>query len=241
MATVQDHYANVLSDVYSWMFGGFSKGVDANRCFFDKHNITASRSKIAVDLGCGCGFQSIPLAERGFSLISIDTDKKLLDELKSNCDSDNIQVVNDDLQNFTKYVSSDIELVVCMTDTILHLQSREEVSNLFEKVYDALDSEGKFVVTFRDLTFELKDSDRIIPVRSSDDTIFTCLLEYEKMHVKVNDIVYKRKAGVWSLHKSFYKKLRLSKDDIVSDLEKSGFRQIEASTENGVITVIAVK
>lgn len=30
MATVREHYDHVLSDVYSWMFGGFDSGIESN-------------------------------------------------------------------------------------------------------------------------------------------------------------------------------------------------------------------
>ena len=46
--------------------------------------ITPARSGRAVDLGAGCGFQSIPLARLGFAVTAIDIDRKLLDELHRN-------------------------------------------------------------------------------------------------------------------------------------------------------------
>lgn len=57
----------------------------------------------------------------------------------------------------------------------------------------ALEAGGRFVLTFRDLTFELKELDRFIPLRSGADAIFSCFLEYEAEHVKVHDLVYTRK------------------------------------------------
>lgn len=67
MATVKDHYSNVLSDIYSWMFGGFKTGIQKNEEFFKTHKIFPKKSGIAVDLGAGCGFQSIPLSRTGYS------------------------------------------------------------------------------------------------------------------------------------------------------------------------------
>ena len=65
MATVKQHYNEVLSDVYSWMFGGFESGIQRNIEFINKHKLNPQGSGIAVDLGAGCGFQSIPLARAG--------------------------------------------------------------------------------------------------------------------------------------------------------------------------------
>ena len=100
MATVKQHYADVLAEVYSWMLGGFDRAVGKNIEFFKKHNIIPEKSKVAIDLNAGCGFQSIPLARMGFKVTAIDIDKKLLDELRANSGKLEIETVKEDLINF---------------------------------------------------------------------------------------------------------------------------------------------
>lgn len=238
MATVKQHYEKVLADVYSWMCGGFENGLQRNREFLNNHHLTPKGSGLAVDLGAGCGFQSIPLTEAGYSVTAIDLDSGLLEELKENSGEFSIKTVQGDLQDFDNAIKSGAELIVCMTDTILHLDSKDKVSSLFTKVFTALEPEGKFVITFRDLTHELKDQDRFIPVRSDETTILTCFLEYEPEKVKVHDIVYRKVGSEWKLFKSFYRKLRLSKEWVEEKLLKCGFRIIESDMENGLITII---
>ena len=135
MATVEQHYNEVLSDVYSWMFGGFENGIQSNIEFIKKHKLTPQSSGIAIDLGAGCGFQSIPLARAGYSVTAIDLDAKLLSELSSNSEGLEITTVQGDLINFDNDLNTDVELIVCMTDTILHLESREKVATLFTKIF----------------------------------------------------------------------------------------------------------
>lgn len=241
MASVKDHYDQVLSDVYSWMFGGFSNGIEKNIEFFENHKISPSRSGVAIDLGAGCGFQSIPLAQSGFSVTAIDLDGKLLRELKDNSGPLEINIIQDDLINFGQYTKNKAELIVCMTDTLIHLESKERVISLFKKIEESLEDNGKLILTFRDLTSDMTGLDRFIPVRSDVNTIFTCFLEYEPETVKVHDIVYQRNQGEWKLNKSFYKKLRLSKDWVDKQLSNIGFYPIESKIENGLVTIIASK
>jgi hypothetical protein len=115
------------------------------------------------------------------------------------------------------------------------------VSLLFKKVFAALEPGGKFVITFRDLSHELKEIDRFLQVRSDYNTIFTCFLEYEPEHVKVHDIVYRKADGKWDMFKSFYRKLRLSKKWVEENLIKCGFKIKLSDFENGFITIIAQK
>lgn len=241
MATIKEHYELVLSDVYSWMFGGFDSGIERNIGFFEKQKISPVRSGVAIDLGAGCGFQSIPLAKAGFSVTAVDIDGKLLNELKDNSGSLAVKIIKDDLVNFDKYVKGKAELIVCMTDTLVHLDSKDKVLSLFTKVVSSLELGGKFIITFRDLSSELSELDRFIPVRSDRNMIFTCFLEYEPETVKVHDIVYKKKNGKWDLNKSFYRKLRLSKDWVDSQLSRVGFDRVESTVDHGFVTVIATK
>ena len=79
----KEHYENHLANYYSWMFGDFNAKLNENQQFFERHNIKPVSSKIAIDLGAGCGFQSIPLAKIGFKVKAIEFSKKLLNDLCS--------------------------------------------------------------------------------------------------------------------------------------------------------------
>jgi 2-polyprenyl-3-methyl-5-hydroxy-6-metoxy-1,4-benzoquinol methylase len=241
MNTASEHYNQVLADVYSWMLGGFETGTRRNLEFFQAHNINPIGSRIAIDLGAGCGFQSIPLAQIGFSVTAIDLEPKLLNELKENSDRLPIVTIQDDLMNFEQYIDRKPELIICMTDTLVHLESKNKVTLLFEKVFASLENNGKFIITLRDLSTELSELERFIPVKSDEKIIFTCFLEYEPNTVKVHDLIYKKDHDNWKLQKSFYRKLRLSKQWIDKQLEAIGFSEIESSIDKGLITAIVTK
>jgi 2-polyprenyl-3-methyl-5-hydroxy-6-metoxy-1,4-benzoquinol methylase len=239
--SVEQHYDQVLADVYSWMLGGFDAGVARNSEFFAKRGIAPKGSRIAIDLGAGCGFQSIPLARLGFAVTAIDLDRKLLEELRKNAGDAEIAIVRDDLMSFERHTRGGAELVVCMLDTLLHLESKDAVRALFAKVHAALEHGGKLVVTFRDLSHELTELDRFLAVRSDERTIFTCFLEYEPDTVKVHDLVHRKEAGGWTLHKSFYRKLRLAPQWVEAELRGAGFGGVDSTVDRGLVTVVATR
>jgi SAM-dependent methyltransferase len=239
VASVEQHYDEVLADVYSWMYGGFESAVARYTDFFTTRGLTPHGSGRAVDLGAGCGFQSIPLARLGFSVTAVDLDRKLLAELDRHAGPARIVAVRDDLSHFDRHVSVPVELVVCMVDTLVHLDSKRTVVELFAKVRAALEPGGKFVITYRDLSREAADLDRFIFVRSDDTTIFTCFLEYEPETVKVHDLVHRKQAGQWKLYKSFYRKLRLAQSWVQAELDRAGFSAVDAGVDRGLITIVA--
>ncbi|GAM10892.1 glycine/sarcosine N-methyltransferase [Geobacter sp. OR-1] len=239
---VAAHYRDLLARHYSWMFGGAETKFAENRRFFAEHLISPHLSGRAVDLGAGPGFQSIPLAEAGFDVTAIDLSAELLDELaRHNKDNLKVRTVVADLCDFPSHVSAAVELVVCMGDTLTHLGSPEQLEQLFENVHSLLEPGGRFVVTYRDLTSLPAGLDRFIPVRSDEQAIFTCFLEDLGSHVAVHDLIYTREADGWALHKSAYKKLKISPDGAATTLEKLGFAVEYRSAARGLVTLIARK
>jgi SAM-dependent methyltransferase len=241
LSTVQEHYDNLLADVYVWMCGGFEPTQQRYAQFFKDAQLEPRGAALAVDLGAGPGFQSLPLADLGYRVLAIDTSQTLLDELTARMHERDIMVVCDDMTNFPAHMRSAAELVVCMTDTLLHLDSKAEVARLFRQCADALESGGKLVLTFRDLSRELEGADRFFRVRSDESRIFSCFVDYQPDHVLVHDLLYTRRDGDWQLSKSAYRKLRLAPDECVEALRKSGFEIAVHRVENGMATLIARK
>jgi SAM-dependent methyltransferase len=241
MASVEEHYDNLLAAYYSWSCGGFDLKIEENRTFFRDHGIRPAETGVALDLGAGSGFQSIPLAEAGFKVIALDTNRQLLAELKEKARALPIVTVRDTMLNFNAHSPAEIDVSVCMGDTLSHLQSLEEVEQLFENTYATLTRAGNLILTFRDLTHELSGLDRFIPVRSDPNRIFTCFLEYEAQHVNVNDIVYEKIEDQWQMKKSAFRKLRIAPQWVSDILKMLGFKVPTIDIHRGMVTIIARK
>ena len=91
------------------------------------------------------------------------------------------------------------------------------------------------------MTDELTGLDRFIPVRSDPDKIFTCFLEFERDHVRVNDIFYEKFNERWRMQKSFYQKLRISRQWTNKCLQKAGFKIELMEEQNGMVLIFARK
>lgn len=241
MASVEEHYDYLLAPYYSWIAGGSELNITEYRKFFSDHDIRPVSSGIAVDLGAGSGFQSIPLAESGFQVIALDSSRQLLTELKENAGDLPIVTVRDNLLNFVEHSPADIELIVCMGDTLTHLQRLEQVQQLLEFSYPVLGQDGNLILSFRDMTNELSGLDRIIPVRSNSHCIFTCFLEYEKQHVLVHDIVYEKIEDQWKMKKSAYRKLRISPRWLNENLIMLGYKVATFEIHLKMVTIVARK
>ncbi len=238
---VKSHYEDHLADYYSWISGGFDARADENQEFFKKHDIKPETSKVAIDLGAGSGFQSIPLARSGFKVIAVDFSRKLLAELKERSKNLNVDIIENNILNFEAYSNRNPELIVCMGDTLTHFGTLDSVSDLIKNSYKELSANGRLVLTFRDLTFELKGEERFIPVRSDENRIFICFLEYQAEYVKVFDIVYEKENGRWIQKISSYEKIKIPQETIKQYIKEAGFGIEFFEVRNGLVTLIAKK
>jgi SAM-dependent methyltransferase len=226
MSQVQRHYDDLLAAHYSWM-----NGVRPAEKAAEQANILADlgvgkgTKRMAVDLGCGPGYQSLALASLGYeSVIAVDSSRDLLAELSAARTDDRIKTILADLRTFPTMVErNSVNVITCMGDTLTHLDNKADVLKLYRDAYDALAPGGRFVLTFRDLSQELVGLDRFLPVRADDHRIMTCVLEYEPESVVVNDLIHIRENGLWTLHKSSYRKLRLAPSEQVAGLMRMGF------------------
>jgi len=238
---VSDHYDKLLADHYTWLFGGLQDNIAKYTDFFNHHSIAPSGCGQALDLGAGSGFQSIPLARLGFWVTAIDSSRKLLEELRENCAGLDIVIKAGDLTRFNELFQDQMELAVCMGDTLTHLNSTEEVICLFRDIHQALEADGRFILSFRDMSHELSGVDRFIPVRMEQDRLVTCFLEYERDCVMVHDLLHLNQENGWEFKKSAYRKLRLSQAWVEENLNLSGFRMVFVEQFNGMVTLMVQK
>jgi 2-polyprenyl-3-methyl-5-hydroxy-6-metoxy-1,4-benzoquinol methylase len=240
--TARDHYADHLGPVYTWMVGDIDAALSRGAAELDALPLPTKVGGAAVDLGAGFGLHAIPLARRGFSVVAMDTCDSLLQELEASKGLLPIRTVNADLLAFRELVAAPIDVIVCMGDTLTHLQNLACLESLFRDVAASLSHGGLFVATFRDyVSTPLQGDGRFILVRSDAERILTCFLEYADTTVTVHDLLHQREGGSWRLRVSSYSKLRLSLQWVVERLSSLGLSVLLGAAPGGMIRVTARK
>ncbi|WP_433239534.1 methyltransferase domain-containing protein [Streptosporangium sp. CA-135522] len=235
MSTADEHYEHLLAEHYTWMLGGDLDALVAGQAHLlrDLGTVAERTGRPAVDLGCGSGAQTLALAELGFApVIAVDTSRILLDELSGHAGRDTaIRTVRADIRGVLPEIvqPGSAAVIVCMGDTLTHLPGKKEVTALLGDVAEALAEDGKLVITYRDLTEPLHGTDRFIPLRSTEDRVMTCFLEYpdgddgdDGDTVMVHDLLHTRSGDTWTLRASAYPKLRISPDWLAGQCRNAG-------------------
>lgn len=242
MNTAREHYDQQLSAVYSWMAGSLETALERNRTFFRQLEINTMPRGLAVDLGAGSGFQSIPLAEFGFPVVAVDFSSALLAELRECADSLSIRTVHDDILNFPNHVDGQAQVIVCMGDTLTHLESLNDVQELLSAAARTLVKGGMLILTFRDyVSTEPQGKQRFLSVKADESKILTCFLEFHEEVVEVYDLLHRKEGEQWTLSVSSYPKLRLDKDLVSNQLRGAGLTVLNNEFADGMIRIVAKK
>lgn len=240
MDSVRSHYQRLLGPVYAWLAGGAEAAFARGEAELDSLRLTPTRGfATALDLGAGFGMHSIPLARRGFGVVAVDSSAALLEELRGHAGALAIRAVEADLLDFPQHIAGPADVILCMGDTLTHLESRRAIESLFAQVAAALVPGGTFVLTFRDYATPMIRESRFIPVRSDTDRIFTCFLEYGTEHVDVYDLLHERQDSQWTQRVSSYRKLRLPPDWVSATLRSAGFQVTQEAGLSGMIRLVA--
>jgi SAM-dependent methyltransferase len=236
VTSVANHYETLLAPIYLWMAGGIDDALASG-----KSDVSAllDAPGYAVDLGAGFGMHSIPLARSGFRVVAVDSSSYLLEQLRKYSTGLPVSAVHADLRDFSRHLSVPADLILCMGDTLAHLENTEEIEQLFRDVAASLRSGGRFVATFRDYRELALGDKHFILVRSDTHRIHTCLLEGMPERVVVHDIVHDYGNDGWSLKVSSYEKLRLTPEVMIRAAEGAGLSCRSGPGPRGMLMIEA--
>ena len=133
---------------YDWMFSP-ETFEQAKEQVQDLVHLTSINSGKVVDLCCGPGRHSIPLAKRGFEVTAVDLHQFLLDKARLYSEENrlDIEFVKEDMRKFVR--SDSYHLVINMYSSFGYFQNPDEDYYVLDNAYHSLKKGGKLVVDVR--------------------------------------------------------------------------------------------
>lgn len=104
------------------------------------------KPQLLLDLACGTGNITIPLASRGYDMIGVDISNAMLSraiEKSLSAGLSSILYLEQDMRSFELYGT--VDAVVCCLDSINYLLKTAEVERCFQLVYNYLNPNGLFL------------------------------------------------------------------------------------------------
>ena len=103
------------------------------------------RPETVVDLGCGSGAVTIPLARAGYEVTGIDISPDMLAIAQNKADEAGLDIMflNMDMRTFA--LPKPVDCVISALDCVNYLESLDDAGAAFERVCDSLSDGGVFV------------------------------------------------------------------------------------------------
>lgn len=210
-----------IAKVYDYIFPKNRKQLE----FVESIKKISNEEKI-LDIGCATGNLTELLGEKTGNVVGIDLDKELLKEAKDKHPNLNFENMNM-LEVNEKFEENSFDRVVSFGNTLVHLDSREEVEEFFQKVYKTLKFNGFFIVQIINYNRIIEKNIKNLPTIDNEKVKFVRDYEYDKSIGKV-DFITELTIKEANLNiKNNIKLLALTKIEIQKFLGEIGFRNIE--------------
>ena len=238
MSSVVDHYETLLAPVYTWMLGGPEAAFALGQAELAP---ALPSGRFAVDLGAGFGMHTVPLARAGWRVLAIDSSPTLLSQLSEFATGLPVTARCGDLLRFAEHLATGErpDLILCMGDTLTHLETPDAIPALSRTVAAHLAPGGRFVATFRDYSRLPAGEARFIPVRADEHRILTCFLEETGDYVQVHDLLHERARDTWVTRVSSYRKVRLEPEAVRQAFTAAGLQASVEPAPRGMVRVVA--
>ena len=197
--------------------------------------------ELILDIGCGTGAITVPLAQKGYNIIGIDISEDMLSAArqKAECLSLDILFLNQDMRAFELYGTVDCVISVC--DTVNYLNNNEELSRFFGLVYNYLNAGGLFIF---DISTEYKYSEILADSSFcdiSDNAAYIWENNFDsETHINEYLVTFfiENETGKYERFEELHCLRAFSAEEITRALEASGFSDIKTFDANGFGTPV---
>ncbi|MFP4697356.1 MAG: class I SAM-dependent methyltransferase [Eubacteriales bacterium] len=137
--------------------------------------------KKVLDIACGSGGYSIELAKKGYYVTAVDLDFKMVEELKRKVidnDNLNIKAMQANMLKISKEVKDKYDLVFCIGNSIVHLNSEEDIEVFLKSVRNCMNKRGSLLLQIVNYKRVLENDVRSLPTITNKDKE----LEFERLY-----------------------------------------------------------
>ena len=135
-AILASYYDRIMEDI------DYEAWCDFYEACFSENGIAPKKS---LDLACGTGSITVPLAKRGYALTGLDLSAEMLALAQDKCDEAKVKVRLSE-QNIASFQAGNgFDAVICSFDGVNYLTSARDVQSCFARVSEALSDEGLFI------------------------------------------------------------------------------------------------
>lgn len=132
---------NKFAEIYDKFIGvDYPKWISYIEAIWEKYEL---KPELVLDLACGTGNFTVPLADKGYDMIGVDMSAEMLMCAREKAAGKDILLLLQDMREFELYGT--VDACICMVDSINYILCEDELSAFFSLVHNYLNPEGLFI------------------------------------------------------------------------------------------------
>ena len=132
---------NKFSDIYDKFIGvDYREWISYIESIWARFGVSPH---LVLDLGCGTGNFTVPLSDKGYDMIGVDSSAEMLSQAQSKAFGKEILFLLQDMREFELYGT--VDACICMVDAINYILEEDELLSIFKLVHNYLNPGGLFI------------------------------------------------------------------------------------------------
>ena len=199
--------------------------INVNQVNFIKSKIPECDSSI-LDIGCGIGTLSFELTQYYKNLLGIDMDAEMIRaaSIKKGTNTEAIQFLQLSMLKLDASIDKNsVDGIVCFGNTLVHLNSLDEIADFLQQSKTALKPNKKLLVQIVNYDKILTKDIKQLPLLENDEIVFERNYYYRKLENKIDFNTRLKVKSTLQIIENSIELLPLLKKEIALLLNEAGF------------------
>jgi len=200
--------------------------INANQVDFIKFIIPESDSKILY-IGCGIGTLSFELTNYYKNILGIDMDAEMIRVASKNmvAASKSLHFQQLSMLKLDAFIDEkSLDSIICFGNTLVHLNSLNEIANFLQQSKAILKSNGKLLLQIVNYNRIIEKNIKQLPLIENDEIIFERNYFYRKTENKIDFNTRLTVKSTQQIIENSIELLPLLKEELALLLNKAGFK-----------------
>lgn len=209
---------DLIANNYSSIFPVDIETVEFVDSYLHKTNKTS-----ILDIGCATGDLAIALSKKGYSVVGIDLDAKMIEIAASKVTNSFLAFKQENMLNLDINIKYDC--ILCLGNTLPHVSSWKELNQFINLLHSKLNDNGILIIQILNYDKILKDEDIAFQTKEGNDFVFT----RRYTSININSITFEieifNKKNL-ERHTDSTKLLPIERRKLVDSLVATGFEEV---------------
>jgi len=197
--------------------------ININQVDFIKSKLPLKDATI-IDVGCGIGTLSFELMHYYKNVIGIDMDAEMIRVALDKNNSKTIQFQQISMLKLDTFIDEySLDGIICFGNTLVHLNSLDEIANFLQQSKTILKSNGKLLLQIVNYDKIIERNIKQLPLIENDEIIFERNYHYRKSENKIDFNTLLTVKSTQEIIENRIELLPLLKKELALLLNKAGF------------------